>query len=86
MSWQNPSDDDAVYAFADNFIDGFKEAAEELGVLHPYLYVNYADKGQDVFASYGEENNRRLIEIQKSVDPKGIFTSSGLWRGFFKLQ
>ena len=61
-------------------------AAEEPDVLHPFVYINYANKGDDVFAGYGEDNKKRLIAIQKNIDPYGIFTSSGLWRGFFKLR
>ncbi|GFF91658.1 LOW QUALITY PROTEIN: hypothetical protein IFM47457_08915 [Aspergillus lentulus] len=67
------------------FLQRYQVAARELGLYHPFVYVNYADKGQDVFSSYGERNKRRLIEIQRSIDPMGVFTSNGLWRGFFKL-
>lgn len=72
-------------AFSDRVIGGMKTAALDLGVYHPYIYLNYAKSDQDVFSGYGEHNRRRLIEIQKSVDPNGIFTSQGLWRGYFKL-
>ncbi|KAK8142575.1 hypothetical protein G3M48_008556 [Beauveria asiatica] len=53
-------------------------------VLHPFIYLNYANKGQDPFASYGWENKQKLLKIQKDVDSAGIFTSKGLWTGFFK--
>ena len=58
-----------------------------LGVYRPYMYVGYARSGQDaeVFAGYGEKNLKRLTEIQKSVDPRGVFTSTGLWRGHMKI-
>jgi len=50
--------------------------------------MNYAWTGQadKVFAGYGESNAERLREIQRAVDPRGIFTLRGLWRGFMKLQ
>lgn len=86
VSWANSTSDDAAYSFADHFIGDFRQAAESLGVLHPFIYINYANKGQDVFSGYGEENKQKLIAIQKDIDPRGVFTSSGLWRGFFKVR
>lgn len=69
-------------------LDRIAAAAQDLQVYHPYMYVNYAYAGQadKVFSGYGEENHQRLMEIQASVDPDGVFTSSGLWRGFMKLS
>ena len=86
VTWPSNTDDRAAHALVTRFMEGFKRAAEELDVLHPFVYINYANKGDDVFAGYGEDNKKRLIAIQKNIDPYGIFTSSGLWRGFFKLR
>jgi hypothetical protein len=86
LSWTDSALDKSAYAFAYDFITDFKQAAESLEAFHPYIYINYANKGQDVFAGYGEKNRVRLTEIQKTVDPQGVFTSSGLWTGFFKLH
>jgi len=54
-----------------------------MGLDHPYIYQNYATKGQDVFAGYSVENQARLKSIQKEVDPEGVFTR--LQPGYFKL-
>lgn len=78
--------DDSAYSLAENFIASFQEAAKSLNVFHPFIYINYANKGQGVFASYGKDNHKRLTEVQKALDPRGIFTSSGLWTGFFKVR
>lgn len=78
--------DNAAYALANDFTADFQKAAKSLGAFHPFIYINYANQGQDVFASYGEGNHRRLIEVQKALDPQGVFTSSGLWTGFFKVR
>ncbi|PVH69200.1 FAD-binding domain-containing protein [Cadophora sp. DSE1049] len=86
VSWTSDTDDGAGDTFATSFMARFKDAAEGLGVLHPFIYTNYANKGQDVFSGYGEENKQRLIKVQKEIDPLGIFTSFGLWRGFFKVR
>ncbi|KAH6961827.1 hypothetical protein BKA56DRAFT_647807 [Ilyonectria sp. MPI-CAGE-AT-0026] len=84
LGWSDAADDVAMNV-SDRVVGGMKTAALELGVYHPYIYLNYAKSDQDVFSGYGERNRRRLIEIQKSVDPNGVFTSKGLWRGYFKL-
>lgn len=70
-----------------NTLNRIKSAAEELGVAHPYRYMNYAMASQadEIFAGYGDGNAQRLREIQRAVDPSGVFTSQGLWRGFIKL-
>ncbi|KAL1622792.1 hypothetical protein SLS54_004812 [Diplodia seriata] len=86
-AWSDAAGDAAVTAMTVNVVDRIKAAAEALGADHPYLYVNYAMDGQadEVFAGYGEANVQRLKAIQRSVDPTGVFTSRGLWRGFMKL-
>lgn len=70
-----------------NIIERLNATANDLGVASRYKYINYASAAQadSVFAGYGDENLQRLRRIQKAVDPRGIFTSKGLWRGFFKL-
>lgn len=78
--------DNAAYALANDFTADFQKAAKSLDVFHPFVYINYANKGQDVFASYGKDNHRRLVEVQQALDPHGVFTSSGLWTGFFKVR
>ena len=86
MSLTDKALDDTAYKFADSYIAEFRQAAENLGFFHPFIYINYANKGQDVFSGYGEKNRQRLAKIQKAVDPDGVFTSSGLWTGFFKVN
>jgi FAD/FMN-containing dehydrogenase len=71
----------------ENTIQKLTSAAEKLGVANRYRYINYASAAQtdEVFPGYGGENMQRLKQIQMAVDPKGVFTSKGLWRGFRKL-
>ncbi|ETS86523.1 hypothetical protein PFICI_00351 [Pestalotiopsis fici W106-1] len=86
--WTSSDGDVAVESMTTNVLDRIAAAAQELQVYHPFMYVNYAYAGQadKVFSGYGEENRQRLKDIQISVDPDGIFTSQGLWRGFMKLS
>ncbi|KAL3452687.1 hypothetical protein BJX65DRAFT_292700 [Aspergillus insuetus] len=86
-AWSNATGDAAVNSMTENTISRIRQAAERLGVTNRYLYLNYASAQQasEVFAGYGEENMHRLRGIQRAVDPRGVYTSRGLWRGFVKL-
>lgn len=86
LGWQNAIDDQAMNAYADRWLSRSKKAASDMGLLHPSLYINYAKHDQDPFSGYGEANKRRLLEIQKTVDPRGVFTSNGLCQGSFKIN
>lgn len=70
-----------------NVLARMEAYAQEFEIAHPYLYINYASAAQTdkVFAGYGEENVRRLKAVAREVDPEGVFSSEGLWRGFVKL-
>jgi len=71
-----------------NVVERVKASASSLGVLNRFVYMNYGWAGQagEIFDGYGEENAARLRRVQRSVDPEGVFTRSGLWRGFMKLH
>ncbi|KAL3431571.1 hypothetical protein BDV09DRAFT_206526 [Aspergillus tetrazonus] len=86
-AWSDAAGDAAVNSMTKNTISRIQEVAERLGVANPYLYINYvsAQQAPDVFAGYGHKNAQRLREIQRAVDPRGVYTSHGLWRGFVKL-
>lgn len=86
-AWSDANGDEAVEKMTENTISRIGEAAESLGVANRYLYINYASERQadEIFAGYGEENVQRLKQIQRAVDPRGVYTSKGLWRGFVKL-
>ena len=86
-AWSDASGDAAVNTMTENTIRRIREAAETLDVAHPFLYINYASAAQasEVFSGYGTENMQKLRDIQRAVDPRGIFTSRGLWSGFAKL-
>lgn len=85
MRWANAEDDNAVNAVTKRWVERATAAAKSAGRHNPWLYINYASNEQDPFACYGEANLQRLKSIQKSIDPQGVFTSTGLCKGFFKL-
>lgn len=86
-SWSNASDDTAVATMTKNVVERTRSAARRAGVHHPYQYLNYGSAGEAdaIFSGYGDANVERLRTIQAAVDPEGVFTASGLWRGFMKL-
>ncbi|KAK0378252.1 FAD binding domain-containing protein [Colletotrichum limetticola] len=86
-AWSNAQDDAAVGKMTANVLSRMETYAQESEISHPYLYINYASAAQTdkVYAGYGEENVRRLKTIAREVDPEGVFSSEGLWRGFVKL-
>jgi FAD/FMN-containing dehydrogenase len=86
-AWSESTNDADVNRMTVNTIERLNATANNLGVASRYKYINYASAAQasTVFSGYGDENLQRLRRIQKAVDPRGIFTSKGLWRGFVKL-
>jgi hypothetical protein len=85
--WSSAAGDTAINTMTANVVYHMEQAAKALKVGHPYKYINYASAAQasGIFKGYGKKSLRRLINVQKSVDPEGIFTSKGLWKGFMKL-
>lgn len=85
-SWTNPKEDADIYASRERFLAKSAASAKELGVFHKYIYMNYGDSERDdVFSGYDEQNVERLKEIQRRIDPAGVFTRDGLCTGYFKL-
>lgn len=75
-----------MYAFAGRWVERSRAAAEEMGLLNRYRYINYCKEDDDPFAFYGEGMKEKLEEVQRAVDSEGVFSSKGLCRGFFKLN
>ncbi|KAK6845942.1 hypothetical protein PG987_001130 [Apiospora arundinis] len=48
-------------------------AAEVEGGLMDWLYMNYADKTQDVLGSYGPENVDKMKQVAAKYDPDRVF-------------
>jgi len=81
--WDRAEDDELVKASVARFTEKTMELLEKEGLLHRWIYPNYANEKQDVFAGYGEENRGKMREIQKRYDLEGVF--SRLQPGYFKV-
>ncbi|KAK9420126.1 putative FAD-binding PCMH-type domain-containing protein [Seiridium unicorne] len=73
-TWTNATDDLVVTKAAKAFFDAVDADGRQSGTYDPYIYLDYADQDQQVIASYGSESVRRLRQVQRRVDPLGVFT------------
>lgn len=81
FSWSHENDTQVIATLMSD-IDS--EIHAQLGdTLVPFLYLNNAGNGQDVFQSYNATNLARLQEIKAKYDSNGVFTN--LLAGGFKL-
>jgi hypothetical protein len=85
-SWEAADDDGWAHDVFYRFEKALEEKLKSLGVWNRYLYGNYANGGQNVYQGYGEEARKFLIQVQKEVDPKGVFSRDGLVQRGFPLQ
>ncbi|KAK7524015.1 hypothetical protein IWZ03DRAFT_356320 [Phyllosticta citriasiana] len=82
--WNNAADDYAVMRASSNIVERVNARAAAMGVDHRYVYQNYASQYQDVIASYGPENQLKLMAVAAYYDPTGVFQT--LQPGYFKLD
>lgn len=85
-SWDGREDDGRIESALLSFSNRAETMAAEMGLLHRFIYPNYAWQDQDTYASFGEENASKMRLIQSRVDPLGIFNRNGLCGGYFKLN
>lgn len=82
--WSSKADDERIISAAARVSSRSNEIARSMGLYYRYIYQNYASLSQNVFAGYGAENQRRLVEISKKYDPDRVFQN--LQPGYFKLD
>jgi hypothetical protein len=85
-SWADAVDDALNEGAVRRFFEKSVTEARSRGILVPYIYQNYAWRDQDVFASYGAENKKKLQKFQHDLDPDGVFQGGGLCGGYFKIN
>lgn len=82
--WSERADDSKAYTSYYRLMSRIENAAQEMGLWHPYKYINYAEETQDIWGGYGDYGDLRTL--QRDVDPKGVFASGGLAGGVHKLN
>ncbi|PVI01875.1 FAD-binding domain-containing protein [Periconia macrospinosa] len=83
-TWDSADDDERVHKAVEDLLVKFRHVASEKGLLHRYIFTNYAYQKEDVFAGYGEKSLRELKDVSKKYDPEGIFQKAV--PGGFKLS
>ncbi|TVY39480.1 Bifunctional solanapyrone synthase [Lachnellula subtilissima] len=83
ITWNEADDDDRIDKEAKALIGTLELELGSLGVLDPFVYLNYAASWQKPISSYGEANVKRLFRIQEEYDPHRVFTD--YVSGGFKL-
>jgi FAD/FMN-containing dehydrogenase len=86
--WARSEDDALIFQTTKDIINKSEALAKEMGLWHRFKYMNYAEKWQadDIYSGYGKENHQQLKQLQRKIDPEGIFTKGGLCGGYFMLN
>lgn len=86
--WDREEDDELVFELVKEIVGRSEKKAKEMGLWHRYKYINYAEEWQaeDIYSGYGEDNLNMLKELQRKIDPEGVFTTGGLCSGYFRLN
>ncbi|AEO70942.1 uncharacterized protein THITE_122381 [Thermothielavioides terrestris NRRL 8126] len=71
--WASADDDGVVDGAVHALRDKIDALAARSGTRLDYLFMNDANARQEVIASYGPENVRRLWEVARRYDPHGVF-------------
>lgn len=82
-TWNSADDDERIHNAVEDLLVKFKQIASEKGLLHRYIFTNYAYQDEDIFAGYGDDSVKRLKEVSKKYDPEEIFQKAV--PGGFKL-
>ncbi|KAF3922887.1 hypothetical protein ABW20_dc0100043 [Dactylellina cionopaga] len=71
--WSNAADDTNILAALDATLAQLIAYAKQIGVSHPYYYLNYARKQDKPIQSYGSASVARLQAAAQKYDPFKIF-------------
>ena len=82
-NWFQASDDSLIETVAGKLLDNIRTEARKANKLSPYVDLNYANKGQDVWTGRGIVNLAKLKAVSLKYDPQGVFQKQVL--GGFKL-
>jgi hypothetical protein len=83
-TWNATSDDDRVNKGVEGLLAASRAMASERGLLHRYIFTNYAYYKENLFQGYGEKSLAALRATSEKFDPKGVFQKAV--PGGFKLN
>ena len=73
FTWIDEADDQLVNSQAKLIFQEIDAKAQQLGLKHPYIYLNYAAPWQDPIDGYGAENREFLQNVSWKYDHEGLF-------------
>ena len=82
--WTDSASNNIVAKIAQKMMRDAADIARRMGLLHRFVYINYADPSQDPIGSYGPANVQRLKAASRKYDPRGVFQTQV--PGGFKLE
>lgn len=82
--WSSAANDAVMAAAATSWVEQIRELTAVLGTSDPFIYLNYAEKFQDPFESYGAMNDEKMKAVAAKYDPGNVFGT--LVPGGFKLR
>lgn len=71
--WPNSTFNDVVEKTGRKMIEDIECIARDMGLLHKFQYINYADPSQEPIAGYGRENVEFLRQVSRRYDPDGVW-------------
>ena len=71
--WEDTAANTLVQGAAADITREIDATAKDMGLLHEFIYLNYANQVQDPIGSYGSENAENLTKASRMYDPKGVF-------------
>ena len=71
--WSSTPANAFVQQMAQKVMRKANEAARDVGMLHDFVYLNYANQAQNPILTYGRENVASLKAAATRYDPHGIF-------------
>ncbi|KAJ7446929.1 hypothetical protein B0H11DRAFT_2083860 [Mycena galericulata] len=83
LFWTDPADDEIFNNTFETFTVWAQQEATSRGFMTPFIYMNYALGTQDVMASVGSQNEKKMRQIKSTYDPKDLFGK--FWVGGYKL-
>ncbi|KAF3172624.1 hypothetical protein TWF788_009388 [Orbilia oligospora] len=83
LTWLLKSQDALAAECVGKVFAKLRQIAEQRGIYHPFMYMNYANGTQDVLSGYGAASGDRLRQVKLEVDPTNDFGT--LVKGRYKI-
>ncbi|KAL5341102.1 hypothetical protein BJX70DRAFT_396158 [Aspergillus crustosus] len=83
VEWIGSEYDAIVMQWLQETTWAINNATSQAGLFDPFNYIGDAAGFQEIFAGYGEENRRRLVQVAQRYDPDAVWQT--LMPGGFKV-